>query len=110
MRDGRGDLQPFDGAEHGNRRRDHPVAIEQRRARDADKQQRHATTLVRDTVCAAKSEQRHDTALAVIVGAHHEDNVFQGDDDRKRPEDKGKQAEHRRPALLAPALRYSRSV
>jgi hypothetical protein len=32
-------------------------------------------------------DQRHDAALAVVVGAHHERHVGQRDDDRHRPED-----------------------
>ena len=32
-------------------------------------------------------DQRHDAALAVVVGAHHEQHVGDRDDDRHRPED-----------------------
>ena len=40
----RRDFEPFDGAEHRDRRRDHAVAVEQRRAEDADGDQRAALT------------------------------------------------------------------
>jgi hypothetical protein len=31
--------------------------------------------------------QRQDAALAVVVGAHHEDQILDADDDHQRPED-----------------------
>ena len=36
---------------------------------------------------ADQGDQRHDPALAVVVGPHHEQDVGDGDDDRHRPED-----------------------
>ena len=61
---------------------------------------------------AAARDQRHQgehAALAAIVGAHHDDDVFQGDDDDQRPGDQRQDAEHvlgRRlqPGELAEAL------
>ena len=40
--------------------------------------------------------QRHqgqDAAFALVVGAHHEEHVFDGDDDDQRPEDQREDAE-----------------
>jgi hypothetical protein len=34
-----------------------------------------------------QGDQRHDPALAVVIGPHHEQDVRDGDDDRHRPED-----------------------
>ena len=34
-----------------------------------------------------KRQKRHDTALAMIVGAHDEDGIFDGDDHDQGPED-----------------------
>ena len=39
-------------------------------------------------------DERHDAALAVVVGAHHERDVGQRDDDHHRPEDQRDDAEH----------------
>ena len=36
---------------------------------------------------ADQGDQRHDPALAVVVGAHHEQDVGDRHDDRHRPED-----------------------
>ena len=36
---------------------------------------------------AHQRDQRHDAALAVVVGAHHQRDVGEGDDDHHRPED-----------------------
>ena len=86
---GRDDLQALDGREHRDRRRDHPVAVEQRRPEDAE---RHEHGLRRAAVEAQpepldERDEGHDPALAVVVGAHDEGHVLDRDDDRDRPED-----------------------
>ena len=45
----RRDVQPFDRAEHGDRRRDHPVAVEERRAEQSQRDEES---------CAAASPSR----------------------------------------------------
>ena len=35
----------------------------------------------------SERDERHDAAFAVVVGAHHQDDVGQRDDDHHRPED-----------------------
>ena len=37
-------------------------------------------------------DQRHDPALALVVGLHHQADVLDGDDQRHRPEDQGDEA------------------
>ena len=46
VEDGRGDRQSLDRAEHRNRRRDHAVAVEQRRAGDPEQDQRRRRRVV----------------------------------------------------------------
>ena len=84
----RGDLDALDRRQHRDRRRDHAVAVEQRGAEEAERDQRRLR--------AAAAERRsrgsgaiegHDAALAVVVGAHDEGHVLDRDDDRHRPED-----------------------
>ena len=43
---------------------------------------------------AQQRDQRHDAALAVVVGAHHQRDVGQRDDDHHRPEDQRHDAVH----------------
>jgi hypothetical protein len=38
--------------------------------------------------------QRKRAALAVIVGAKQQQNVFRGNDDKERPQDQGQNPEH----------------
>ena len=40
-----------------------------------------------------QGDQRHDAALAVVVGAHHQQHVAERHDDRHRPEDQRDDAE-----------------
>src|SRR3954453_10190090 len=79
---GETNLRP--SGQHRDRRGDHAVAEEQRCTEDAQGGQYHG--------CAAppaqtqhECDERHDAALAVVVGAHHESDVGQRDDDHHRP-------------------------
>jgi hypothetical protein len=38
--------------------------------------------------------QRERTALAIVVGAQQQQDIFRGDDDEQRPQDQGQHAEH----------------
>ena len=80
----RGDLQPLERAEDGDRRRDDPVTEEQRRAEDAERHQRRS---VGDLVSLKQCRQRHDAAVATVVRAHDEARVLDRNDDHQRPED-----------------------
>jgi hypothetical protein len=42
----------------------------------------------------SEAQQRHDAALAVVVGPHDEQHVLRRDHDHQRPKHQGKQAKH----------------
>ena len=71
------------------------VAVEQGRPDEADHDHDRAPPALLGAARADQSEQRQDAALAVVVGAHDQDRVFDGDDDDQRPEDQRHDAEHR---------------
>ena len=81
------DFQSFHGAQYRDRRRDDAVAIEQRGPDQPDDEKGGAPASRRRMPGIEKREKRHDAALAVIVGAHDENGVFQRDDQDQRPED-----------------------
>ena len=71
-------LQPLDRRQHRDRRRDHRVAEEHRRADDAEQQ--HDTGAPPERARGQRGE-RQRAALAVVVGAQQDQHVFDGDDD-----------------------------
>ena len=81
-------LRPLHRGEHRDRRRDHAVAEEQGRAEHPEAREQELRP-PRDPVAdlADLGDQRHDPALPVVVGAHHQADVLDGDDHRHRPED-----------------------
>ena len=84
------DVDAFQRAQHRDGGRDHAVAIDQRRAEQAHGgEDGRAVGPVR----ADQRHQRQDAALAVIVGAHDEQAVFDRDGDDQRPEDQRQAAE-----------------
>jgi hypothetical protein len=88
------DLDAFDGAEDRDHGRDYAVAHQQASTEQPEQQQR-ARGAPRG-ICAAldKREQREDAAFALVVGAQHEHQVFEHDDQRERPEHEREQPEH----------------
>ena len=66
------DVQPLQRREHRNRRRDRPVAVDQRRAEKTDRDDDGAML----SLHAKQRHQREDAALAVIVDAHRDGHVF----------------------------------
>ena len=91
----RRELQALDRRKHRNRRRDHGIAEEHRGADHAEEK----TSAVRRPsarLASAVSDKR--AALAVVVGAQQDQNVFDRDDDDQRPEDERQHAEHGVPA------------
>ena len=65
-----------------DRRGDHALAEEQCCAEEAQRGQRHGgATTPRPAVPPQQRDERHDAAPAVVVGAHHQRDVGQGDDD-----------------------------
>src|SRR5438132_9016352 len=89
-------MKPFDRRQHGDRRRDHAVAVQQRRPEEAEPYERAAPAAVRGGAAVRDYErqQRQHAALAAIVGAHHDGEVLDTDDDRERPEDERQQAQY----------------
>ena len=79
------DLQPFDGRKHRNRRRDDAVAEEQTRPGDPDQPEPMPNP---GPLGAAlrQGHQRKDPALAVIVGAQDQEDVFDRDRQDQRIE------------------------
>ena len=90
-----GDVDALQRAEHRDRRRDDPVAVDQRRAEQAGDDQ--GPTRVPACRCPILAgHQRHqgqDAALAMVVRAHHEDAVLDRDGDDQRPDDQREQPE-----------------
>ncbi len=69
------DFQPCDGGEHGDGGGDHAVAEEEAGADNADDAEPGAGFVgFRDAL--GERHERQYAALAVIIGAHHESDVF----------------------------------
>ncbi len=84
-------LHAFQRGEHRNRRRDRAVAVDQRSAEQPCRHDRRTMHLL-------NSEQRHqrdDAALAVVVDAHGEIDVFDRRDHEEGPQDQRQRAERR---------------
>src|ERR1700722_14659170 len=88
-------LQPLDRAQDRNRRRYRAVAVQQGGADEADHDHCRPPFVALGAPRADQSEQRQNAAFAVVVGAHDQDRVFDGDDDDQRPEDQRHDANHR---------------
>ncbi len=86
-------VQPFDSAEHGDRRRDHAIPVQQCGPEDPEQNEQRAAgpiaVLRRD-----QGREREDAALALIVGAHDHHDVFHRDDDQQRVDDQRQDAEN----------------
>jgi hypothetical protein len=70
---GRRDGQAFERREHGNRRRDGAVAVNESRSEQAERDDRRPRLML-------DAEQRHqgeDAAFAVIVDPHGDGDVFE---------------------------------
>ena len=80
-------LETFHGTQHRNCRCDDAVPIEQCRTDQPDDQQGGAPAPCRRIPHIEQRQQCDDAALAVIVGAHNQDGVFERDDHDQRPED-----------------------
>ncbi len=76
-------MQSFDRAQHGNRRSDHPIGIEERSAEQPEQKQvfppvHHFTD---------QRREGENAALAPVIGAQDEDEVFDRNDEEERPKD-----------------------
>jgi hypothetical protein len=87
------DFEPFHGAQHGNGRRDHAIAKEQRRAHHTHHEEPSTQTRARRDRRRREREQRHDAAFAVIIRPQDQDDVLQRNDDHQRPEDQRNDAD-----------------
>jgi hypothetical protein len=85
--------ETFDRAEHGDRRRDHAVAVEQAGAEQRE-QDRHGESRAFLLAMIDERGERQDAAFALVVGAHDEDEVLDDDDQRERPEEQRRHAQH----------------
>ena len=83
-------LQPFDRRENRQSRRDDRIADEQGGARDPEEKQPVGALA---GIFHQQRQQRQRAALAIVVGAQQEQHVFQGDDDRQRPDHQRDQAD-----------------
>ena len=84
------DLQAFESRENGDRRGDGTIAIDQRRAEKADRDDERA-------LLALDAEQRHQrqyAALTVVVDAHGEGHIFDRRDNNQRPDQQREDAEY----------------
>jgi hypothetical protein len=78
----RDDVQAFDRAEHGDHRRDHPVAVKQRRAEQAEPDENDPSPRQRTALLLKdQREKRENPALAAVVRAHDEHDVLHRDDE-----------------------------
>ena len=85
-------LQAFDGRQHGDRRRDHRIAIEHGRANHAERKQYRGPPAEH---ASRKRGQRQGTALAVVVGTQQNHDIFDGDRDGQGPQDQRQHAQNR---------------
>ena len=87
-------LQALYRRQHGNRRGDHAVAIEQRRPDQAQNHQHRTQARIGTGSPPGQRGQGHDAALALVVGPQDEQHVLDRDDPDQRPENQGQDAKH----------------
>jgi hypothetical protein len=73
--------------EHGHRRRDHRIAVEQRGREHAEHDDAVGPALFAAHRPVDQREEREAAAFSLIVRAHDDHDVFERDDDHHRPED-----------------------
>jgi hypothetical protein len=78
------DLEPLDSAEHGDRRGDQTVTVEERSAEHAEEDQR--TSAGTGRLGQHQRGEGEDAPFAVVVGPHHQRQVLDRDDDDQGPE------------------------
>ena len=90
----RDDLEALDGGQNGDRRGHHAITVEHRRPEHTDDgDDLHAAGIVLG-VMQGQRDQRHDAALAAVVGTHDDRYVLQRNDDDERPEEQRQAAKH----------------
>jgi hypothetical protein len=90
----RDDFQTFNGAQYRDRRRDHAIAVEERCSNQSQRDDDLSALGVRVAPLLLKNErqQGENSALAVVVRAHDENDVLDADDDYQRPDDQREDA------------------
>ena len=86
------DRQALDRRQHRDRRRDHAVAEEQRGRQHAEHHQPVGPAPAAGAALDQR-EQRQAAALALIVRAQDQQDIFERDDHDQRPEDQAEHAE-----------------
>ena len=84
------DVEPFEGAQYRDRRRDDAVTVEQRRPEQPHDDEDPPAF---GPVPASHRHQCQDAAFTLIVGAHDEQAIFDGNGYDQRPEDQRETAE-----------------
>ncbi len=83
-------LQALGGRQHGDGRRQHAIAEQQRGAHQDQPEQPDLPTARRlSDPSGQQREQAEDPALAMVVGPHHDEQVLHRDHGHERPEDQG---------------------
>ena len=85
----RSDIEPFERRQHGNRRRDRAVAIDQRGAEQAEHDDQRTLPLLD----AQERHQGEDAALAFVIDGHGDGDVFDRGDQEQGPDHQRQDAE-----------------
>ena len=91
--------QALDRRQHGDRRRDHAVAVEQRGREHAQQHRDPAITRFRQAA-ADQRDKGERAALPLVIRPHQDRDVLDRDDQRHRPEDQAYHAQHVRSVQL----------
>ena len=86
------DRQALDGRQHRDRGSDHRVPVEERGGEHSHHHEARGPFLLAE-VAGNQRQQCEGTALALVVGAHRDEHIFQRHDDHQRPEDQAEHAE-----------------
>jgi hypothetical protein len=89
----RGDLQALDGGQHRDGRRDDTVTIEQGRPEHAKDDDDGPLAWPLLGAFQHARQEGHHTTFAMVVGAQHDDDVLEGNDDQQRPDDQRQNAQ-----------------
>ena len=95
----RHDFETLDGAKHRNGRRDHAVAIEQRRSEDPERNQNRSAdgkpcgSAGRTGAPRDERRQGQDAPFALVVRAHDDGDVLDRDDEQQRVDDQRQHAQ-----------------
>ncbi len=81
---GRRELETLDRRQHGDRRRDDRIAVEQAGPGDAERDRDAAPTPER---ALRERDEGQRPALALVVGPQQDEDVFEGHDEHERPQD-----------------------